>query len=219
MPNPAAIRRLATARKNVFPAGVAAANLLGFSTQAAAHGEVATSALSLPRKLVGRETVVHTHRPEAWTGLPDEDAALLDFLRSRARTSELLPDDTARQTLALFREGRRFERLLRVARFEPPRVRAMIGAIGEELGKAPRALEPLRASLNPLSRFDFGAPKTLRCAGSWRAKKGHHRTARRKGRTFEPVAAAGAGGCRIDSRISAHWSSAARLAVSCEARS
>jgi len=52
-PNPAAIQRLAEGRKSVFPAGIAAANLLGFSTQSAKHGEVSTSALSLPRKLVG----------------------------------------------------------------------------------------------------------------------------------------------------------------------
>src|SRR6202158_6101016 len=63
-PNPAAIQKLASRRKGVFPSGIAAANLLGFTTQTASRGEVATSALSLPRKLVG-ETIVHTRRPEA----------------------------------------------------------------------------------------------------------------------------------------------------------
>lgn len=80
LPNPAAIRRLAAARKTLFPSGVGAANLLGFSTQAAGRSEIATSALSLPRKLVGAETVIHTRRPEAWAKLSEEDAALLDFL-------------------------------------------------------------------------------------------------------------------------------------------
>ena len=43
-PNPAAIRKLATARnKSVFPAGITAANFLEFTTQSAARGEVATS--------------------------------------------------------------------------------------------------------------------------------------------------------------------------------
>jgi len=58
-PNPAAIQRLASRRKSVFPSGIAAANLLGFSTQTK-QNEVATSALSLPRKLVGSDTVIHT---------------------------------------------------------------------------------------------------------------------------------------------------------------
>jgi len=171
LPNPAAIRRLAAGRKTVFPAGVAAANLLGFTTQAAARSEIATTALSLPRKLVGRETVIHTRRPEAWAKLSDADAALLDFLRRGGRTSELSPDGTVRRTLALFREPGRFERLRNVAAFEPPRVRAMTGAIGEEIGKKPGALKALRASLNPLSRFDFGMLKALSCAGRWQAKE------------------------------------------------
>src|SRR6202050_4362439 len=34
-PNPAAIQKLASTRKTVYPAGVAAANLLGFTTQTA----------------------------------------------------------------------------------------------------------------------------------------------------------------------------------------
>src|SRR6202034_1231062 len=59
-PNPATIQKLASKRKTFFPAGIAAANLLGFTTQTARRGEIATSALSLPRKLVGGETVIHT---------------------------------------------------------------------------------------------------------------------------------------------------------------
>ena len=47
----------------MFPAGIAAANLLGFTTQNAARVEVATDGLSLPRLIVGKETVIHTRRP------------------------------------------------------------------------------------------------------------------------------------------------------------
>lgn len=170
-PNPAAIQRLASRRKRIFPSGIAAANLLGFTTQTARRGEVATSALSLPRKLVGTDTVIHTRRPEAWAALSDTDAALLDFLRQAGRTSELPPPETVRRTLLLFSEKGRFERLLKVADTEPPRVRAMIGAIGEELEKDPAARRRLHASLNPLSRFDFGQLSSLRHARHWQAKE------------------------------------------------
>jgi predicted transcriptional regulator of viral defense system len=101
LPSTAAIQQLASRRKAVFPAGIAAANLLGFTTQTARRGEVSTSALSLPRKLIGRETVVHTRRPEAWASLSQTDAALLDFLRRGARTSELSPTKTITRTVAL----------------------------------------------------------------------------------------------------------------------
>jgi Family of unknown function (DUF6088) len=169
-PNPAAIQKLAAQRKTVFPSGIAAANLLGFTTQTAKRGEVATSALSLPRKLIGSETIIHTRRPEAWTGLSSKDAALLDFLRRGAKTSELPPEETIHKTLALLSEKGRYARLLRVADSEPPRVRAILGAIGEQLGKSPAALRRLRASLNPFSRFDFGELSALPRARSWQAK-------------------------------------------------
>src|SRR5216683_209081 len=170
-PNPAAIQRLASRRKSVFPSGIAAANLLGFSTQTAKQNEVATSALSLPRKLVGSDTVIHTRRPEAWAGLSQSDAALLDFLRRAGRTSELSPEETIRRALALILENERFERLVKVAPSEPPRVRAMIGAIGEQLGKNRAALRRLRDSLNPFSRFDFGLLAGLRHARNWQARE------------------------------------------------
>jgi hypothetical protein len=170
-PNPATIQKLASKSKTVFPAGIAAANLLGFTTQTARRSEIATSALSLPRKLFGKETVIHTRRPEAWVNLSEPDAAMLDFLRRRGQTSELSPEKTVSRTVALFSEGGRFERLLRVAESEPPRVRAILGAIGDQLGKNREALKRLRESLNPFSKFDFGVLSGLPHARNWQAKE------------------------------------------------
>jgi hypothetical protein len=170
-PNPAAIRHLASRRKNVFPSGIAAANLLGFTTQTAKQSEVATSALSLPRKLVGNDTLIHTRRPEAWADLSETDAALLDFLRHGGKSSELSQEDTIRKLLSLLSENGRLGRLLKIADSEPPRVRAMLGALAERLGADPRTLHRLRASLNPLSRFDFGMLASLPNARAWYAKE------------------------------------------------
>ncbi|MGA8231069.1 MAG: DUF6088 family protein [Candidatus Acidiferrales bacterium] len=170
-PNPAEIRKLADKSRAVFPSGIAAANLLGLTTQSARRSEVATSSPSLPRKLVGSDTVIHTRRPEAWAGLSDTDAALLDFLRRAGRTSGLSPEETIRRTMTLLSEKGRFERLLRVAPTEPPRVRAIIGAIGEQLGKNRAALRRLRGTLNPFSRFDFGLLAGLHHARTWQAKE------------------------------------------------
>jgi Family of unknown function (DUF6088) len=171
LPNPASIRKLASRDQGIFPAGVAAANLLGFTTQSAGRGEVATSGFKLPRKLLGRDMVVHTRRPEAWAGLSEMDAALLDFMRRGGKTSELSPEETVRRLVNLFRHAQRYERILKVARTEPPRVRAILGAIGEEIGKPARGLKGLRNSLNPVSRYDFGILRTLPAASRWQAKK------------------------------------------------
>jgi len=54
---------------------------LGLTTQAASRIEIATTALSLPRRLIGDDTIVHTRRPEPWAKLSDRDAALLEVLR------------------------------------------------------------------------------------------------------------------------------------------
>jgi hypothetical protein len=170
-PNPAALSRLASADGGVFPAGLAAANLLGFSTQNAGRAEVATSGFRLPRRLLGHDTVVHTRRPEAWAALSATEAALLDVLRRGADMTELAPSETAHRIVALFDHPRRFQRILKVAATEPPRVRAMLGAIGETLGKPARTLRVLRESLNPLSRYDLGPLGSLPAASGWQPKK------------------------------------------------
>ena len=171
-PSPTAVRGLAWGRKAVFPSGLAAANLLGFTTQAGSQDEVATTALSLPR-LVGSDPVIHTRRPRAWETLSAEDAALLDFLRNSCKFSELGQEETIRRTLRLLSENQRFDRLLRVAGSEPPRVRAVLGALGECIGVNPGDLRRLRTSLNPLSRFDFGLLAGLPDARLWQAKGLH----------------------------------------------
>jgi predicted transcriptional regulator of viral defense system len=176
-PNPTAIQELAGRRKPVFPSGIAAANALGFTTQNARTGEIATSATSLPRKLIGQDTVIHTRRPEAWARLSQADAAFLDFLRHAGKSSELPPNETIRRTLDLLSERGRFERLLKVADTEPPRVRALLGAMGQQLGKDPSALRHLRETLNPFSRFDFGILAGLQHAREWQAKKRRQREA------------------------------------------
>jgi len=152
----------------LHPAGVSAANLLGFTTQNSIRGEFATSANSVPSKIVSSR--LHTRRPPTWDKLSATDAGLLDFLRSHGRFSELSPEANKKQLLKLMKEGDRFERLLAVAHAEPPRVRAMLGAIGQELRKSQKILKVLRDSLNPLSTYDFGILSNLKYAKEWQAK-------------------------------------------------
>lgn len=170
-PNPSQLRSLPIFGKGIFPAGYAAANLLGFSTQQAAKLEVATNGLSLPRLIVGKETIIHTRRPESWKELSNKDAAILDFLRRRGSSSEFSPEATVNMLLKHFNEAGQFNHLLQIAMSEPPRVRALLGAIGQEIGYSDKQLIELRKSLNPLSRFDFGHLVALKYAREWQAKE------------------------------------------------
>jgi hypothetical protein len=169
-PNPAKLREL-PGRRKAFPVGVGAANLLGFTTQNPARLELATDGTSLPRLIVGKETIIHTRRPESWRTLSETDAALLDFLRQRGEASELSPEETIRKLLAYFKEEDRLDRLVKAAPSEPPRVRAMLGAIGQQLGRTDAQLSALKKGLNPLSRFDFGDLAALKYAAKWQAKE------------------------------------------------
>ena len=87
--------------------------------------------------------------------------------------AELGPAETIRKTLALLSEQDRLKRLLQISDSEPPRVRALLGALGERLGTSPRGLRRLRSSLNPFSRYNFGLLAGLPNARSWQAKERH----------------------------------------------
>ena len=95
---------------------------------------------------------------------------VLEVLRQRGSTSELSADETVRRLLAVVNKPGRFVRLCRVAASEPPRVRAMLGAIGQQLRRSPRELTRLRTTLNPLSKFDFGKLAALKHAAEWQAR-------------------------------------------------
>jgi hypothetical protein len=154
----------------VYPAGVNAANLLGFTTQNAIDGTFATTANSLPIVWLGQRAKLFTRRPSTWENLSATEAALLDFLRSRGEWSDLSLTETNQQLLSHFRVPGRFNRLVAIAHAEPPRVRAMLGAIGQELKYAKDLLQQLRTDLNPYSRFEFGKLSTLWYAQEWQAK-------------------------------------------------
>jgi len=152
----------------VYPAGLSAANALGLTTQNPYRTELATSTTATPAAL--RNYIVHAGRPASRESLSTEEGAILETLRERAASSDLSSEETVKRLMRLLADEERFKRLARAAEDEPPRVRAMLGALGEELDMPPRLLNPLRKSLNPLSRYDFGRLASLRHAREWHAK-------------------------------------------------
>lgn len=170
-PNISKIRSLPVVRKGIYLSGIAAGNLLGFTTQNPSKAEISTDGPSLPRLIVGKETIIHTRRPGAWRNLSQTEAALLDFLRNRGESSELSAKETKKKLLEHCMAPGLFGKLLKVAESEPPRVRALLGAIGQEIGQPKTKLRVLKKSLNQLSRFDFGRLVELSYAREWQAKE------------------------------------------------
>ena len=153
-------------RRPLHPAGLTAANILGFTTQNPGHSEFATPAHSAPDLLPGAH--VYARRPSSRAHLSEKEGALLEFLRARAHSSDLSPEETCQRLLALLRQAN-MNRLLNAASTEPPRVRAILGALAEELHIPQQELSRLRRNLNPLSRFNFGPLRNLRSARHWQA--------------------------------------------------
>lgn len=152
----------------LHPAGLTAANVLGFSPQNPAVREFSTLASNPPGVLP--EARVRTRRAASRRRLNEREGALLEFLRDRGRHSDLSPRRTVRRLISLLRDGDTFRRLAMASFDEPPRVRAMLGALGEEVGADERLLRRLKASLNPLSTFDFGVLTDLPRAQDWQAR-------------------------------------------------
>ncbi|MGV3720807.1 MAG: hypothetical protein ACO1SX_07840 [Actinomycetota bacterium] len=109
-------------------------------------------------------------RPRSREGLTEIEGAVLETLRERAKHSELEPEATKEHLIAVIQRQGLFPRLAAAGLAEPPRVRAMLGAIGQELDADPALIATLRESLNRLSRFDFGMLRSLRYASEWHAK-------------------------------------------------
>jgi hypothetical protein len=159
------------------PTGLTAANILGMSTQMPAQPEFAVYASAAPKGL--HSARIHLRPRSRTEGLEVRDAALLEFLRDRGRYGELSPAETcARARAVLLAELRSacprrmasLRRLRDAALTEPPRVRAILGALMQSAKLPPALWQPLRDSLNPSSRFDFGLFRELAGAREWQAR-------------------------------------------------
>lgn len=160
-----------TLKGKTRPTGATAANLLGLSTQVPARPELVVYGSNPPAHAAGAR--VHLRRGARPRPLPELDGALLEFLRDRGGYAETDGRETvARLTKILMSDltDARRRQLCVAAQDEPPRVRATLGALFAHAG-LPRSLwEPLKASLNPLTKFDFGLLRDLPNAREWQAR-------------------------------------------------
>jgi len=148
-------------------AGLSAANALGLTTQVPARVELAVEGRrpTPPRGVVFKPRMGTNRR-----GLSAREAALLEVLRDINHLTDLSARDTARTLRRLLASAEARSRIMRAAVSEPPRVRAMTGALAEDAGASEAELRPLRKTLNPTSRYDFGPLSLLASARAWGAR-------------------------------------------------
>ena len=152
------------------PTGTAAYNGLGLTTQVTPR---ITYRVNRPVRSVdpGRKffnlksvTLQPSYKVE---GLASSELATLDALRDLHRIPDATPASTIGRIIDLIASKRlSFKRLAKLARHESPRVRALVGAIGSQIG-ADRTVAGLKKSLNPLTNFHLNVGIALRNAADW----------------------------------------------------
>ena len=160
-----------TLKGKTRPTGATAANLLGLSTQVPARPELVVYGSNPPTHAEGAR--VHLRRGARPHPLPDLEGALLEFLRDRGAYAETDGSETVARLTKILKSNlteTRRRRLREAAQDEPPRVRAALGALLAHAGLSKSLWEPLRASLNPLTKFDFGLLRDLPNAREWQAR-------------------------------------------------
>lgn len=161
--------------------GVGQYNRMGLTTQASS---TITRAVGrrLGRTIVSGVPTRFTERPlDRQVGIYPDERTALDALRDLTRVPDASPQDVLKRLKTLIRSNSlSFERLARYAIAEPPRVRALLGAIGEDIredsdNKVPvpkRCLNALRATLNPLTSYRLSdAGGVLTHAKGWHIKE------------------------------------------------
>jgi hypothetical protein len=166
-PDPASVAAAVLTRRGIAwrPTGLAAYNRLGLTTQISP-----TTTFAVSRKVrlafAGSNTKLSL-RPVV-RGANADERAVLDALRDLRWIPDTTPEHVIARIADLFRSKRiSFERVAHFARREPPRVRAVLGAIGTTIGAHRHLLEELKESLNPMTHFSLGLADKLRAANEW----------------------------------------------------
>ena len=96
------------------------------------------------------------------------DFALVQSLRDIKKVPDASAQDTVlkiQQMLKLDKD--RLDRIISYAQHEPPRVRALAGALAQSLKHSSHQLDKLRKSLNPLTKYKLGIAQVLPTASNW----------------------------------------------------
>jgi hypothetical protein len=168
-PDPPSVVAAVLTRRGIAwsPTGHAAYNRMGLTTQVSP-----TTTFAVSRKVrlasAGPNTKLSVRPAAAVRSASADERAVLDALRDLRWIPDTTPENVIARVSDLFRSNRiSFERVARFARWEPPRVRAVLGAIGSSIVADPDILEELKASLNPMTHFSLGLSNKLATARKW----------------------------------------------------
>ncbi len=170
-PGTSALLAKAIRRSNgdmIYSGGTASFQNLGITTQIPAHYTLLGNLA--PRKIhIGEVTVRIRRRSFShMAGVSQQDIWILDSIRNLKNVPDSTPTDAVTKIIGHLRtSGRSMKKLLRFAQSEPPRVRAVLGAIAEQMGYRGPETGMLKQSLNPLTKYHVDVASALPNATSW----------------------------------------------------
>ena len=168
-PDPSRVAAAILRRRGIAwtPSGPAAYNGLGLTTQVSPTATFAVDRIVHSLR-AGPGARLRTRLVPTVRSVYPYERALLDALRDIRWIPDASASEVVRTISELFRSGRlSFRRIARIAKKEPPRVRALLGAIGEYLDKDRKLIRELKESLNPTTSFRLGMSGILPTAHHW----------------------------------------------------
>lgn len=102
--------------------------------------------------------------------LDELEINIIEALRNIKKIPAVSPAEAVSRIKKALKSSSKIRELLKAIENEPPRVRALIGAMCEELGLETDKLKTLRSTLNPLTHYSLEVREALRYADSWRIK-------------------------------------------------
>lgn len=136
-------------------------NQLGLTTQLATRIKIASRSkrISINRGALKADAV------KSYAEVTESNYIVLGFLDA-LKDIRKIPDTTVQNSVKILSSKiakmnkKEVTRLIKYALLYPPRVRALLGAILENIGKSKDMTQPLLNSINPLTKISLGLKKT-----------------------------------------------------------
>ena len=156
-------------KKNLVSSGMDQFNRLGLTTQVSGAVTATSDGPMRMQTISGIPVHVKLRPIGVQVGIRPEERTTLDVLRSVGTVPGTSAGEVVgRLKYLLSTGGLDFGRLAKFSRFEPPRVRALLGAIGDDLGIVDAS--GLQQTLNPLTSFNIRGDLGLKHAAHWRIR-------------------------------------------------
>lgn len=148
--------------------GTSLYNQLGLTTQVPSVIQIA----SRSRRNLSDMGTIRMSPVKSYTDVTEQNYQILGFLDAM-KDLKRIPDLNLPAALTIFKsrikslDKEQRTQLIKYALYYPPRVRALLGAVLEDIGDA-SDLSLLKESLNPLTKFDLGiTDSVLKTASNW----------------------------------------------------